>query len=131
MFCFRLAMHIIYLCYYHSAGDVGLLTNTFFHFPCERHRLSCFGYALLYITAEYTFVFVDIGHSLSLTLSLYLSLSLSLSLVWRGHTRLVMGMCIRYGNLTRPDWAVRRCGISSQRDIKRPVPNYSPLFTRK
>ena len=58
-------MHIIYLCYYHSAGDVGLLTNTFFHFPCERHRLSCFGYVLLFFTAEYTFVFVDIGHSLS------------------------------------------------------------------
>ena len=58
-------MHIIYLCYYHSAGDIGLLMNTFVHFPWERHRLSCFGYVLLYFTAEYTFVFVDIGHSLS------------------------------------------------------------------
>ena len=28
-------MHIIYLCYYHSAGDVGLLTNTFFISPVK------------------------------------------------------------------------------------------------
>ena len=109
MFCFRPAMHIIYLCYHRSAGDVGLLTNTFFFISPGKGIAS---------PALLMFSYTSLWGKL-----LCLLISVTLFLVRRRHTRLVMGVCIRYGNLTRPDWAVSRHGVLSQRDIKRPVPD--------